>query len=333
AMAPMTRSRALPDGTPGPLAAEYYTQRASLGLLISEGAQPSDDGQGYLLTPGLYTDRHIDGWRRITDAVHDAGGHLFVQLMHVGRVGHPDNTPHHRELLGPSAVATGEQIFTPQGLKDMPVPREMSIDEIRTAIADFAHGARCAIEAGADGVEIHGANGYLVQQFLSANANLRADEYGGSIENRARFAIETAAAVADAIGADRTGIRRGSGRGTVRHPPVAGLDVQCDRRGRRGRGALSLSRRRAREARPRVRARRAPRQRAAGSGYPPSVAERAAAEPARAAAREARRGHRIGSCRCHDRRTLGPCEPGLRRALSHRRAAQRAGPGDVLQRG
>ncbi len=211
AMAPMTRSRALPDGTPGPLAAEYYTQRASLGLLISEGAQPSDDGQGYLLTPGLYTDRHIDGWRRITDAVHDAGGHLFVQLMHVGRVGHPDNTPHHRELLGPSAVATGEQIFTPQGLKDMPVPREMSIDEIRTAIADFAHGARCAIEAGADGVEIHGANGYLVQQFLSANANLRADEYGGSIENRARFAIETAAAVADAIGADRTGIRLSPG--------------------------------------------------------------------------------------------------------------------------
>jgi len=210
-MAPMTRSRALPDGTPGPLAAEYYTQRASLGLLISEGAQPSDDGQGYLSTPGIYTDRHVEAWRRITDALHDAGGYLFVQLMHVGRVSHPDNTPHHRQALAPSAVATGERMFTAQGLKDMPVPRAMSIDEIRTTIDDFAHAAKRAIEAGADGVEIHGANGYLVQQFLSANANLRDDEYGGSIEGRARFAIETAAAVADAIGADRTGIRLSPG--------------------------------------------------------------------------------------------------------------------------
>ena len=211
AMAPMTRSRALPDGTPSPLAAEYYAQRASLGLLISEGAQPSDDGQGYLSTPGLYTDRHVEGWRRATDALHDAGGHLFVQLMHVGRVSHPDNTPHHRQPLAPSAVATGEQMFTAQGLKDMPTPREMSIDEIRKTIDDFAYAARRAIEAGADGVEIHGANGYLVQQFLSANANLRNDAYGGSIENRARFAIETAAAVADAIGADRTGMRLSPG--------------------------------------------------------------------------------------------------------------------------
>jgi N-ethylmaleimide reductase len=211
AMAPMTRSRARPDGTPGPLAAEYYTQRASLGLLISEGTQPSDDGQGYLFTPGIYTERHVAGWRRVTDAVHGAGGHLFVQLMHVGRVSHPDNTPHHRQALAPSAVATGEKMFTARGPQEMPVPRAMTTDEVHAAVNEFAHAAVRAVEAGADGVEIHGANGYLVQQFLSANANLRDDDYGASIENRARFAIETAAAAAAAIGPDRTGIRLSPG--------------------------------------------------------------------------------------------------------------------------
>ncbi len=211
AMAPMTRSRAEADGTPGPLAAQYYAQRASLGLLISEGAQPSADGQGYMSTPGIYTDRHVAGWKRIADAVHDNGGRLFVQLMHVGRVSHPDNTPHHRAALAPSAVATGAKMFTPGGMLDEPVPRAMTAADIRTAIDEFAHAATRAIEAGADGVEIHGANGYLVQQFLSTNANVRDDEYGGSIENRARFAIETAAAVANAIGADRTGIRLSPG--------------------------------------------------------------------------------------------------------------------------
>src|SRR5690606_21752233 len=207
AMAPMTRNRAQPDGTPGPLAAEYYAQRASLGLLISEAAQPSDDGQGYLLTPGIYTDRHVAGWRRVTDAVHRAGGRLFIQLMHVGRVSHPDNTPHHRQALAPSPVATGEKIFTARGPMEAPVPRELSIEEIRATIEDFAHAAVRAIEAGADGVEIHGANGYLPQQFLSKNANLRTDAYGGTIENRARFAIETAADVAETIDPDRPGIR------------------------------------------------------------------------------------------------------------------------------
>src|SRR5690606_14989001 len=211
AMAPMTRSRAEPDGTPGPLAPEYYAQRASLGLLISEGTQPSDDGQGYLWTPGIYTDRHVAGWRDVTDAVHAAGGHLIVQLMHVGRVSHPDNTPHHRSALAPSAVATGGKMFTTSGALEEPVPRAMSSEDIRRTVADFAHAAVRAIEAGADGVEIHGANGYLVQQFLSKNANLRDDAYGGSIENRARFAIETAEAVADAIGADRVGIRLSPG--------------------------------------------------------------------------------------------------------------------------
>jgi N-ethylmaleimide reductase len=211
AMAPMTRSRAQPDGTPGRLAAEYYAQRASLGLLITEGTQPSDDGQGYLWTPGIYTDRHVAGWRRVTDAVHDAGGRLFIQLMHVGRVSHPDNTPHHRPALAPSAIASGGKMFTARGLLEEPVPRAMSIDDIRATVNDFAHAAERAIEAGADGVEIHGANGYLVQQFLSVNANVRDDEYGGSIENRARFALETAAAVAAAIGPERTGIRLSPG--------------------------------------------------------------------------------------------------------------------------
>lgn len=211
AMAPMTRSRAQPDGTPGDLAAQYYAQRASLGLLISEGVQPSDDGQGYMNTPGLYTNRHVAGWRRVTDAVHAEGGSLFVQLMHVGRVSHPGNTPHHRESLAPSAVATGEKMFTPGGQLDAPAPRAMTRAEIRSTIDDFAYAAERALEAGADGVEIHGANGYLVQQFLSANANLREDGYGGSIEGRARFALETAAAVAEAIGPERTGIRLSPG--------------------------------------------------------------------------------------------------------------------------
>lgn len=207
AMAPMTRSRAKADGTPGDLAAEYYAQRASLGLLISEGTQPSEDGQGYLNTPGIYTEAHVAGWRGVVDAVHAKGSHLFIQLMHVGRMSHPDNTPHHRQPVAPSAIAPGQKMFTSNGMLDIPVPRALSIDEIAATVRDFAHAARQAIAAGADGVEIHGANGYLIQQFLSPNANIRKDIYGGRIENRARFAIEVARAVAEAVGPDRTGIR------------------------------------------------------------------------------------------------------------------------------
>ena len=207
AMAPMTRSRAKPDGTPGDLAAEYYAQRASLGLLITEGTQPSDDGQGYLTTPGIYTDAHVKGWRKVTSAVHDAGGRLFVQLMHAGRMSHPDNTPRHRQPVAPSAIASGQIMFTPTGMQDAPVPRALSAAEIRETVNDFRHAARRAIEAGADGVEIHGANGYLIHQFFAPNANRRTDAYGGSIENRARFGIEVATAVANEIGAQRTGFR------------------------------------------------------------------------------------------------------------------------------
>ncbi|MET3613385.1 2,4-dienoyl-CoA reductase-like NADH-dependent reductase (Old Yellow Enzyme family) [Rhizobium aquaticum] len=211
AMAPMTRSRAKPDGTPGDLAADYYAQRASLGLLITEGTQPSDDGQGYLATPGIYTDAHVAGWRKVADAVHDGGGRLFIQLMHVGRRSHPDNTPHHRQPVAPSAIAAGEDMFTMTGMQPVPVPRALTTAEVRQTIADFAHAAKRAVEAGADGVEIHGANGYLVHQFLATNSNQRTDEYGGAMENRARFAVEVARAVSEAIGPERTGIRLSPG--------------------------------------------------------------------------------------------------------------------------
>lgn len=206
-MAPMTRSRADFDGTPGALAAEYYAQRASVGLIVTEGTQPSEDGQGYLTTPGIHTDAQVAGWRKITDTVHAKGGHIYVQLMHAGRMSHPDNTPHHRQGVAPSAIAPGTGMFTPTGMQDIPTPRALTTDEVRQTVQDFRHAARRAIEAGADGVEIHGANAYLVQQFLAPSANTRSDEYGGSIENRARFAIEVARAIADEIGADRTAIR------------------------------------------------------------------------------------------------------------------------------
>jgi len=210
-MAPMTRSRAKPDGTPGELAAEYYSQRASIGLIVAEGTQPSDDGQGYLTTPGIYTPAHIAGWKKVTRAVHDKGGHIFIQIMHAGRMSHPDNTAHHRQPVAPSAIAPGAPMFTAGGMKDIPTPRALATEEVRRTVTDFRHAARSAIEAGADGVEIHGANSYLIQQFFAPSANRRSDEYGGSIANRARFAIEVVNAVAGEIGADRTAIRLSPG--------------------------------------------------------------------------------------------------------------------------
>lgn len=210
-MAPMTRSRANPDGTPGELAAEYYSQRAGLGLIVTEGVQPSDDGQGYIFTPGIYTQAHIDGWRHVADAVHAKGSRFFIQLMHAGRMSHPDNTPHHRPGLAPSAIAPGTQMFTLNGMLDIPVPKAMTKEQIQQTVNEFRHAARCAIEAGADGVEIHGANAYLIQQFFASTANTRTDEYGGTIENRARFAIEVAQAVADEIGPEKTAIRLSPG--------------------------------------------------------------------------------------------------------------------------
>jgi len=204
-MAPMTRDRSRPDGVPTQLNATYYAQRASTALIITEGTQPSADGQGYLLTPGIYTDEQIEGWRLVTDAVHQAGGQIFIQLMHVGRVSHPDNTP--RQPVAPSAVAPASLMFTAAGMLPIPEPRALTTQESRAIVDEFRHAAKSAIAAGADGVEIHAANGYLLQQFLSSNANQRTDLYGGSIDNRIRLTVEVATAIADEIGAGRTGIR------------------------------------------------------------------------------------------------------------------------------
>ncbi|GEP24179.1 alkene reductase [Lentilactobacillus diolivorans] len=206
-MAPMTRSRAELNGVPGSLAAKYYSQRASMGLIITEGAQPSAAGQGYLKTPGIYTNDHISGWRRVTDAVHEKGGKIFIQLMHVGRMAHPDNTPAHHQPVAPSAIAPNEKIFTATGMQSIPTPHALSEQEIQQTIADYRHGAAAVIEAGADGVEIHGANGYLIHQFLGQSSNVRQDNYGGSIQNRARLALEIARAVTDEIGPERVGFR------------------------------------------------------------------------------------------------------------------------------
>jgi N-ethylmaleimide reductase len=207
AMAPMTRDRSTPEGIPTELNSEYYAQRASHALIITEGTQPSADGQGYPLTPGIYTEEHITGWRKVTDAVHKAGGRIVIQLMHTGRMSHPDNTVHHRQPVAPSAIQPAGTMFTASGLQEMPVPRELSTEEVAATVDDFRRAAAAAIAAGADGVEIHGANGYLVHQFLATNTNQRTDRYGGSLDNRIRFAVEVATAVADEIGAGRTGIR------------------------------------------------------------------------------------------------------------------------------
>lgn len=207
AMAPMTRDRSTPGGVPTEMNAEYYAQRASAALVITEGTQPSEDGQGYLLTPGIHSDDQIEGWRRVIDAVHDKGGRIVVQLMHVGRISHTANTPHGRQPVAPSALRPAGVMFTASGPQEMPEPRALTTEEVGDTVQAFRRAAANAIAAGADGVEIHGANGYLVHQFLSSNANQRTDRYGGSVENRIRFAVEVASAVAQEIGPERTGIR------------------------------------------------------------------------------------------------------------------------------
>ncbi len=207
-MSPMTRSRAYGEGfSPTPLMAEYYAQRASAGLIVTEGTQPNAIGQGYPNTPGLHTPRQVEGWRRVTDAVHAEDGVIFAQLMHTGRIGHPSNYPEPATPVGASAIRAAGQIFTATGLQDYVVPEPLTGEQIRETIADFARAATNAIEAGFDGVELHGANGYLLQQFLSTNANQRDDEWGGSPQNRARLTIEATRAVAEAIGAERTALR------------------------------------------------------------------------------------------------------------------------------
>ncbi|MFF4583288.1 alkene reductase [Streptomyces sp. NPDC001389] len=207
AMAPMTRSRAAAGGVPTELMAEYYAQRASAGLVVSEGIQPSVVGQGYPFTPGLHSAEQVAGWRRVTDAVHAAGGRIFAQLMHTGRIGHPSLLPEGLVPVGASPVAATGQVFTADGPQDFVTPRELTAAEVRETVADYASAARNAIEAGFDGVELHGANGYLIHQFLAPGSNRRTDEWGGTVENRIRFAVEVVKAVAAEIGADRTALR------------------------------------------------------------------------------------------------------------------------------
>jgi len=205
AMAPMTRNRA-PGGTPTALMAEYYRQRAGAGLIITEGAQISEQGVGYPATPGIYNDEQIAGWRAITNAVHAAGGHIVVQLWHCGRISHPDF--HQGEApIAPSAIQPAGQAFTYEGLKDFVTPRALQLAEIPGIIDQYRHAAACAVKAGFDGVEIHSANGYLLDQFLRDGSNQRTDAYGGSIENRARLLLEVTEAVCDEIGADSVGVR------------------------------------------------------------------------------------------------------------------------------
>ncbi|MRK03069.1 alkene reductase [Aeromicrobium sp. S22] len=205
-MAPLTRNRAGQHQVPRDIAVTYYAQRAGAGLIISEGTQPSAVGQGYLDTPGIHTPEQVEGWRAVADAVHERGGRIVVQLMHVGRIAHPDNKAG-RETVAPSAIPAPGSMVTAHGSVDHVVPRALGTDEIPGIVEEFVHAARCAIEAGLDGVEIHSANGYLLHQFLAPSSNERTDQYGGSPVNRARLTLEVTAAVADAIGADRVGIR------------------------------------------------------------------------------------------------------------------------------
>lgn len=206
-MAPMTRSRAI-GNVPYDLMALYYEQRASAGLIITEGISPSPNGLGYARIPGIYNQEQTEAWKKVTDAVHKKGGKIFSQFMHTGRVGHPNNLPEGSEILGPSAIGLTGQMFTDQdGLQPFPVPREMTPEDIKEAQQEYVQAAINAIEAGFDGVELHGANGYLICQFLNTASNQRTDQYGGSSENRNRFALEVAKKVVDAIGPEKTAIR------------------------------------------------------------------------------------------------------------------------------
>lgn len=206
-MAPMTRSRAI-GNVPNEKMARYYALRATTGLIVTEGTSPSPNGLGYSRIPGLYSPAQIAGWKLVTDAVHAAGGHIFVQLMHTGRVGHVLNLPEGARVLAPSAIAAPGQMWTDQEqLQPHPVPEAMSEADIEATLAEFVHSAKSAIEAGFDGIELHAANGYLLEQFLNPLSNQRTDAYGGSAENRNRFVVEVARAVAEAIGGDRVGIR------------------------------------------------------------------------------------------------------------------------------
>lgn len=218
-MAPMTRSRALPGGVPSPLALTYYVQRASAGLLVTEGTQVAPQGQGYVATPGIHSPEQEAGWRGIVDAVHAAGGRIYAQLWHVGRVSHTSFQPGGEAPVAPSAIPVSGMTWTSEGQVPFSTPRALETDEIPGVVAQYAHGARVAKAAGFDGVELHGANGYLIDQFLRDGTNHRTDAYGGSVQNRMRFLLE----VVDAVGAVWTPARVG-----VRVSPSGGFNDMSD---------------------------------------------------------------------------------------------------------
>ena len=207
AMSPMTRNRA-PGNIPNALMAQYYAQRASAGLIITEGVSPSPNGLGYPRIPGIFSEAQTEAWAPIADAVHAGGAKIFMQLMHTGRIGHALNLPAGARVLAPSAVAAAGEMYTDaEGPKPHPVPVAMSAEDLELTKQEYVQAARNAVAAGCDGIELHGANGYLLEQFIRPNTNLRTDGYGGAIDNRARFVLEVAAAVCEAIGRDRVGMR------------------------------------------------------------------------------------------------------------------------------
>jgi len=206
-MAPLTRNRAGEGGVPQPINATYYEQRASAGLIISEATPVSAMAHGYPALPGIYTDAQVAGWKKVTDAVHAKGGKIVIQLWHVGRISHPSLLPNNALPVAPSAIKPAGQAFTYQGLVDYVEPRALHANELSGIVADYVHATQCALAAGFDGVEVHSANGYLLDQFLRDGSNQRTDNYGGSFENRARLLIEVTQAVVAVAGADRVGVR------------------------------------------------------------------------------------------------------------------------------
>ncbi|MHB1215411.1 MAG: alkene reductase [Thiobacillus sp.] len=206
-MSSLTRNRAGAGNVPTPLIAEYYRQRASAGLILTEATPICAEGHGYPRTPGIHTPAQVAGWRQVTDAVHGAGGKIALQLWHVGRISHPDLQPGGALPVAPSAIRPAGQVFTGQGMKDFVTPRALALSEIPALIESYAQAARNAIDAGFDGVEVHAGNGYLLDQFLRSSTNRRDDAYGGSKENRARLLLEVMDAVCRAIGSDRVGLR------------------------------------------------------------------------------------------------------------------------------
>ena len=222
-MAPMTRCRAI-GNIPNELIARYYGQRAGAGLIITEGTSPSPNGLGYARIPGIFSEAQVNGWKKTTEAVHSQGGKIFVQFMHTGRMSHQDNLPPGAEIIAPSAIASSGQMYTDsRGMQELPVPRAMTADDLVNTKKEFMKAAINAVKAGFDGVELHGANGYLLEQFLSPVSNQRTDDFGGSIVNRSRFVLEVVEAVGQAIGMDKVAIRvspYGVGGGMSTYPEI-----------------------------------------------------------------------------------------------------------------